>query len=338
MEDYSVHRPVVAGAEDVNYGIWLEFHKPQARRPHCRGAPRRMQEMQEMSARKLSTGFTLIELLVVIAIIALLVSILLPSLSAAREMARGTVCLSNCRRLTIAMNLYLQTSDEVFPPDRLRDRSAYIEIGSYKRYRPRWIWYLNEGAGPVIDPRNYSSEAEFNKALEMDNDYFICPSLRSNKHARSIRNGAYGMNFQYISNSRNEGPNGRPANFPNKISRIDMPSSCIAFGDSRGGGKPGEYRLHAYLIDPPKMALSRNARTFSPKSPKIGPLKYSPAEARHLDRANVGFLDGHAEQLTYEQLGYAVDPKTDAPVEKSNRQVGGPGDNTLWAGTGRDEP
>ena len=60
-------------------------------------------------------GFTLIELLVVIAIIAILAAILFPVFAQAREKARQTSCLSNCKQMGTALQLYVDDWDETMP-------------------------------------------------------------------------------------------------------------------------------------------------------------------------------------------------------------------------------
>ena len=67
------------------------------------------------ACRRGQAGFTLIELLVVVAIIALLISILLPSLSRARAQARSTVCSSRIAQLTKAIILYADDYEETPP-------------------------------------------------------------------------------------------------------------------------------------------------------------------------------------------------------------------------------
>ena len=62
------------------------------------------------------SGFTLIELLVVISIIALLISILLPALQAARDTARLAVCKSNQRQILIGIHTYANDYDGLVPP------------------------------------------------------------------------------------------------------------------------------------------------------------------------------------------------------------------------------
>ena len=68
-----------------------------------------------LGSRRPLLGFTLIELLVVIAVISLLVSILLPSLNMAKELARRAVCASNLRTAGQAVYIYSEDYDARFP-------------------------------------------------------------------------------------------------------------------------------------------------------------------------------------------------------------------------------
>lgn len=68
--------------------------------------------------------FTLIELLIVIGILAVLASLLLPSLAKARSTSRIAVCISNLKQVALIANLYSDDNDEYFPAKRRNTSEA----------------------------------------------------------------------------------------------------------------------------------------------------------------------------------------------------------------------
>ena len=90
-------------------------------------------------------AFTLIELLVVVSIIALLVSILLPSLSKARESARRAVCSSNLRQIFISLSLYATEHNSVYPHENMMTSAGYYHIAYGNDFRPLMEKYGAEG-------------------------------------------------------------------------------------------------------------------------------------------------------------------------------------------------
>lgn len=82
--------------------------------------------------RGFERGFTLVELLVVIGIIAVLISVLLPSLSKARDQAVTVQCLSNMRSIGQALNVYLYESKGYLPPGYTKlSKSDPISLAGY---------------------------------------------------------------------------------------------------------------------------------------------------------------------------------------------------------------
>jgi len=220
-------------------------------------------------------GFTLIELLVVISIISLLMSILLPSLSGARELGKRAHCLANIRGLTQAWMIYAHNND-----DYLCSADTEWDV-----LEPKYSWVADGEDMPTNDIGG-TAQAIKDGVLWDDAgrvlDLYKCKSdtselLRSYSISRAM-------------NGKSEHDNIRPFR---TWSGIRSSSTKMVFVDA--GAKDGVRWLDGSFcsvkkIDdiPPEWFVS-DTRNIT---------------ARHGGGANMSFADGHVEHFKYS------DPRT----------------------------
>ena len=123
-------------------------------------------------------GFTLIELLVVVAIIALLISILLPSLTCAREAARGTRCGTLLKSLGTGLTQYALQNGEWLPGVNTTGVAIrqYKFAGPVAIANPKLPVQSFDWITPIIDPER--SDLGANRAERFYNIIreYKCPS------------------------------------------------------------------------------------------------------------------------------------------------------------------
>ena len=261
-------------------------------------------------------GFTLIELLVVIAIIALLVSILVPSVQRARDMAKAIPCLTNTRAMAQGLGMYANEHRDFTPPT-----FAAVKWNGGTSGWSDMRWWADL-IGPYFDTDAHQSpEASYGHSIGVqpaDGDYNryatskgLVYSKRMNCPARPRMN-----DYQYYHNlpfasicygwKMNSDPTYNPgalwgynlSNSKHKVADYKRPSEFAFIVEFQMPDLTGRDEANGYIND----IRARGWPHTNPNTPtnahKLGAREGMIRAAVHSEKGHMAMLDGHAISIS----------------------------------------
>ncbi len=270
-------------------------------------------------------AFTLVELLVVIAVIALLMAILLPALSKAKELARRIICANHQRSLMTANFVYANTYDGCFVPI-----DYFVSVSSINYEGPILAANISVKAGRdggqtgQYDFTSWKENKAFRKILDLqsmkhkkmdiDNDGqdnynayklpddFQCPSDSISRDYTKDVSGLWNSSFAYNCTEflKQYGQLGsisyytRPPIAGHWSQSIKRSAEKLAFIDSvdwyTQWGNNADYTIGWDIYGQQSLEFYQ------------GKAIYHPIIYRHSEGANVAFYDGHVSYMKKEDI------------------------------------
>ena len=263
--------------------------------------------MQPRTSARVRRGFTLVELLVVIGIIAILISILMPALSRARDKARSVQCASNMRQIFMFCAMFAQDHKGLLPRpginEVVRQKDQPIPVGD-----PR-VEALNRTTnwaqhGPGLADFEVGALWRYIPGIEVRKQLIFCPG----DNGEQVRYGSltevqdpHGRTFSYSMNS-NISPN--PAGDINKFGMplgvVKRASEKIMWFEEIGPNDSWCLDPVNNMDDTPS-GRHGNQKTLNAKRDQ-GPGTPGYNAWLKSGRGNHCFFDGHVEELAPGQI------------------------------------
>jgi prepilin-type N-terminal cleavage/methylation domain-containing protein/prepilin-type processing-associated H-X9-DG protein len=238
---------------------------------------------RSVSLKKGALGFTLVELMVVIVVIAIMAALLLPALNRTKEQAKGTACRSNMKQLSLAFIMYSEDNDDTLP------------------------WPGGEGRA-INNPDDYGADW-----CATPSEMRFIPFTAASANVPGFgHNAECGSIFPYVTSQPRRGYDASEKT----VTPVYRCPSSGALGEAlrvnysaNGWTEPGT-TIKGVVVVPPKgvamsgvtdpsrkiLLLNEDARGM--KIPAFDPRDPRREVQYHLDKANVGFMDGHMESIS----------------------------------------